>query len=143
MKQLYLTAIGQIPNKQGIEKIETAKSPKSKNNPNWESMGLRPPRGEADIDEDGRVWLEDEDLEMVYLSVVIPLDLYAGAKDDVERGTAVYTTGGKTHRVLESADEVANYAEMLDLHWLQREYIYYKAKIKNYLTKQQKQESNE
>ena len=142
MKQLYLTGIAEVPNEAGFEKLENHFKPIG-NKPNWESMGLTPPKGEAALNEEGKVFLEDDEVEEVFLDVVIPLKYFGGAVDCVDYGCMVYTTYGTFARVVETAEEVSNYAQMLSLNWLHRNYIYYKAKITNYFNKQQKQESNE
>lgn len=130
MKILYLTGIATTPNDLGYEKINKATEDKKTKKPNWGDLGLPTPNDELEYDEDGRVLLTKNDLEEVGTSVNIVLDTYGGAEDDLDGGCTVYTTYGVSYDVAETADEVANYAEMLHMNYIQRNWIFLRLKIK-------------
>lgn len=135
MKILYLNGILTVPNDVGYDKLAQAKEDKGTKKPNWADLGLPSPKDEVEYDEDGLVILEDEYLEEVLTSINIVLSSYAGAEDSLDGGCMVYTTNGLVYRVFETADEVANYAEMLDMSWFERAYIFLKLKIHNIFNK--------
>lgn len=134
MKILYLNGILTIPNEVGEDKISQAREDrKSNNKPNWAELGLNAPKDELQYDEEGRVLLDEEDLEDVYTSVNIILSSYAGAEDSLDGGCTVHTKHRLSYRVAETADEVASYVEMLDMNYLHRNYVFLKARMKENL----------
>ena len=137
MKILYLNGILAVPSDSGYDKLLQAKENKNSKQPNWESLGLPTPKDEIQYDEDGLVILEEEDTEYVATSVTIVLSQYSSAEDIIDGGCMVYTKDGMVHRVLETADEVSSYAEMLDMSWLERNFVLLKSQIKKIFTKKE------
>lgn len=119
MKLLYLNCIISIPNEAGEEKIEKANS-KEEYTIDYNSLGLRPPKGEVEYDEEGRVILEDEDLEEVTVPLTIPIENLGSWVASVDGGTVVYTKSNVMYTVIEEIWEIDSYLELIQMSWLEK-----------------------
>jgi len=125
VKILYLNGISNIPNASGEEKLAKANGKKTDNEglpPSWyRDQGLRPPvsaeEDEPEYDEEGRVILDESDIEEVNVDVAIPLKMFGGCEDLTSGATLVYTTFGYVYTVEETTEEITSYVEYLSMTW--------------------------
>ena len=134
---LYLTGLAEQPNKEGQEKLKNANDDKLPQI-NYESLGIRAPKGEVERDEYGSVILDDEDFEYVETECTISLNSYLGCVDDLEFGSRVYTTSGVAFRILETCEEVTSYIEFVQMNWFERNFSVFKSFLREIVTKNTK-----
>lgn len=118
-KMIYLDAYITIPTKEAEEKIENA-TKKDEPKLNYDALGMRPPKGELEIDEYGNVILEDEDLEEITVSVSMPIDSISSYVQLVEGGTKIYTKHNIAYEVVQECWEIDAFLEMMNMSWLER-----------------------
>jgi hypothetical protein len=120
MKLIFLTAIITTPNEAGEEKIEKATKVRNEEpRINYESLGIKPPKGEIELNEDGEVILEDEDFEEVGVPVSIPLDSISSYVALLEGGSLVYTKNNVSYTVEEDVWMIDSYIELLTMSWIE------------------------
>lgn len=121
MKLIYLTALVTAPNEAGEEKIErTRQLEKEVDRVDYHSMGIRPPKGEVDVDEYGNVLLDEEDFEEIGVPVTIPLKNISSYVATLEGGTLVYTTNGIAYNVEEEVWMIDSYIDMVTMNWFEK-----------------------
>lgn len=121
-KYIYLNALVTVPSLLGEEKIEKA-TQKDEYKINYESLGIRPPKGEAKYDEEGRVILEDDDLEDITVPLTIPTNNLDSWVSSVDGGTVVYTKSRIQYTVVEEIWEIDAFLEMVEMSWIERNWL--------------------
>lgn len=142
MKIIYLNAIVQLPTAEAEEKIQNATKKKDEPQINYASLGIRPPKGELETDEDGNVILDESDFEEVPVPVSIPLDYLGSWVASVDEGSTVYTKSNLSYDVIENIWEIDAMVEYLSMSWIERQFLLFKsffARIKWKLSKENKQ----
>ena len=114
-----------IPNEAGEEKLEKG-SKKEPDAINYASLGILPPKGEVEYDEEGRIILDDEDLEEITVPLTIPLNNLGSYYGDVEGGSFFSTKDGSIYSVIEEVHEIDAYLEVIEMSWLEKNWIYLK-----------------
>ena len=136
MKLIYLNAIITTPNENGLEKIEKSKE-KDNSEINYHSLGIRPPKGDVERDEDGNIILDEEDFEDVTVPVTIPIKNLVSWVADLDGGTRVYTKNGVAYDVIEEFSEIDAYIELLSMSFLNKQLAFFQSflrQIKNKIT---------
>lgn len=137
MKCLYLNAIVTIPNENGEEKIEKANN-KESNGINYASLGISPPKGEVEYDEEGRVILDDEDVEEVTVPLIIVLDNLGSYVGNVDGGSTVYTKNNLMFSVIEEVFEIDTYLEIIEMSWFKKNWLFLKNFFRKICTRRNK-----
>lgn len=119
IKYLYLNAIATQPNENGHKKIEKAIE-KDEPKIDYNSLGIRPPKGDIEYDEDGRVILDDNDIEEVEIPLTIPVENLDSWLANVEGGTRIYTKYGTAYDVVEEMWEIDAVLEVMNLSWFEK-----------------------
>jgi hypothetical protein len=123
MKLVFLTAIITTPNEAGEEKIEKAKKVRNEEpRINYESLGIKPPKGEIELNEDGEVILEDEDFEEVGVPVSIPLDSISSYVALLKGGSLVYIKNNVSYTVEEEVWMIDSYIEAVSMSWIEKQW---------------------
>lgn len=142
MKIIYLNAIVQLPTAEAEEKIQNATKKKDEPQINYASLGIRPPKGELETDEDGNVILDEDDFEEVPVPVSIPLDNLGSWVASVDGGSTIYTKSNLSYDVVEEIWEVNTMVEYLSMSWIKKQFLLFKsffAELKWKLSKENKQ----
>ena len=142
MKIIYLNAIVQLPTAEAEEKIQNATKKKDEPQINYASLGIRPPKGEIETDEDGNVILDEDDFEEVPVPVSIPLDNLGSWVANVNGGSTIYTKSNLSYDVVEEIWEVNTMVEYLSMSWIEKQFLLFKsffAELKWKLSKENKQ----
>jgi|TARA_R110000782_G_scaffold267770_1_gene363500 hypothetical protein len=129
MKLIYLSAIVTTPNKNGLEKLEQAKE-QGEHQINYSSLGIRPPKGDVERDEDGNILLDEEDFEEITVPVTIPIKNLVSWVADVDGGTRVYTSNGVAYDVEEEYWQIDAFIETITMSKLKFNYLLLKSLIK-------------
>jgi hypothetical protein len=133
MKMIYLNALITTPHEAGEEKIQKA-SNRDEHNIDYNSLGIRPPKGEIERDEDGNVILDDEDFETIPLPLSIPVKNLGSWVALLDGGTRVYTTSNVAYDVIEEVWDIDAYMEMISMSWWEKQKILFQSffrRIKN------------
>lgn len=138
MKCLYLNAIVTIPNENGEEKIEKANN-KESNGINYASLGILPPKGEVEYDEEGRVILDDEDLDEVTVPLTVVLDNLGSYVGNVDGGSTVYTKNNLMFSVIEEVFEIDTYLEIIEMNWFKKNWLFLKNFFRKICTRRNKE----
>ena len=97
---IKLTATSLVLTKEALDRLN---SQETEQGPDWDSLGLMPPREEEEEEE-----LTDEDFEEIYSPLYIDqnsIDMVMGAGSD-EEGSTIYLKSGLSVSVKESDDEI-------------------------------------
>jgi len=127
MKIIYLNAIVQLPTAEAEEKIQNATKKKDEPQINYASLGIRPPKGELETDEDGNVILDESDFEEVPVPVSIPLDNLGSWVANVDEGSTVYTKSNLSYDVIENIWEIDAMVEYLSMSWIEKQFLLFKS----------------
>ena len=142
MKIIYLNAIVQLPTAEAEEKIQNATKKKDEPQINYASLGIRPPKGEIETDEDGNVILDEDDFEEVPVPVSIPLDNLGSWVANVNGGSTIYTKSNLSYDVIEDVWDIDTMVEYLSMSWIEKQFLLFKsffAELKWKLSKENKQ----
>ena len=142
MKIIYLNAIVQLPTAEAEEKIQNATKKKDEPQINYASLGIRPPKGEIETDEDGNVILDEDDFEEVPVPVSIPLDNLGSWVANVNGGSTIYTKSNLSYDVIEDVWDIDAMVEYLSMSWIEKQFLLFKsffAELKWKLSKENKQ----
>ena len=145
MKIIYLNAIVQLPTAEAEEKIQNATKKKDEPQINYASLGIRPPKGEIETDEDGNVILDEDDFEEVPVPVSIPLDNLGSWVANVNGGSTIYTKSNLSYDVIEDVWDIDAMVEYLSMSWIEKQFLLFKsffAELKWKLSKENKQLEN-
>jgi hypothetical protein len=128
MKFIYLNAIVSVPNEVGEEKIEKAYTKKpiqdSSTPPrSWFlEQNLIPPDDaeEIETDEDGRVVLEEDDVDYITVPLTMPIDNLGSWVSSTDGGTHLYTKSNMMYTVAEEVWEIDTYLEYINMSWWEK-----------------------
>ena len=130
MQLLYLSAVTKIPNERGEATIERALKRGKGLDGKDEELGidwyldnnLRPPSHLTDgaapeINEEGKIYLPEDQLDFEFLDYILPLKHFLSAKDTLELGCIVKDTLGKKTHVAQMAEEIYDYIYFISRPW--------------------------
>lgn len=137
MKLLYLTSVLTLPNKKGELKIKEATEDDGIHI-DFESMGIRAPKGKPSIDEDGNIRLMEDEIEYAGISAILNLDEFSSCVNNEKLGSVVYTKDGGEIWVHEEVEEISEYIEFLSLTSFERWWIGFKISLSNFFRRKPK-----
>ena len=150
MKLLYLNCIISIPNEVGEEKIQKATNKNTKIRDDktppkqwFLEQNLRPPddaEDEVETDEQGNIYLEENEMETIPVPVTIPLDNLGSWVSNVDGGSRVYTKSNLAYDVLEEVWEIDAVVEYTSMSWIEKKYLDLKSVFQSFLRRKNKQE---
>lgn len=140
MKIIYLNALVTLPTAEAEEKIQNANKAKDAPQINYASLGIRPPAGDLEYDEDGNVILDESDLEEVPVPVSIPLDNIGSWVSSVDGGSRVYLKSNLAYDVTEEVWEIDAMIEYINMSWVERQFLLFKSFFARRKQKQKLQE---
>jgi hypothetical protein len=137
MKLLYLNCIISIPNEAGEEKIQKATN-RDEPRINYEALGLPTPKDEVETDEDGRVVLEEDDVDYITVPLTMPIDNLDSWVSSTDGGTHLYTKSNMMYTVAEEVWEIDTYLEYINMSWIEKKHLSFKSflrQCRNYVLK--------
>jgi hypothetical protein len=137
MKLLYLNCIISIPNEAGEEKIQKATN-RDEPRINYEALGLPTPKDEVETDEDGRVVLEEDDVDYITVPLTMPIDNLDSWVSSTDGGSRVYTKSNLAYDVIEEVWEIDSVVEYTTMSWIEKKYLSFKSflrQCRNYVLK--------
>lgn len=145
-KQLFLTCISLVANEKGKEKVSNALSAGIKRDENgmtreqYEDLGIPVPKellvNSSEIDEDGMIDLEDDEIEYVYDDVILELSDFSCAVDSQKSEfTKVYTKSSIVLTVVETTDDIFDQIYLLKQNWFEKTYESIKWNLKRIFNK--------
>ena len=145
MKRLYLTAVITVPSEEGQKRIDEALSKTSYLETQvfrdehgytrefYEEIGSKLPKGfaeaekefysknkESEIDEDGNMYLQPEELEYEFLDYLVPLKRIVDITDTQEIGSIIILDNGLSVHVEETVEEINYLIYLLTMSWWQK-----------------------
>ena len=137
MKLLYLTSVLAIPNELGEQKIKEATEVDS-SYIDYESLGIRAPKGKPSLDSDGNIHLLEHEVEYTGMECILNLDEFSTAVDNEKLGSIVYTKDGSELWVYEEVEELSEYIEFLSLSSFEKAWIGLKIAFSNFFRRKNK-----
>lgn len=129
-KILYLTSVNLVPSEKGNKKIDSVVKKPNKNSDDtlpksWfiENNLKPPPDAEdyADIDNEGRVILDDEDLEYQFYDYLVDYSEILEIQDTLEFGSIITLKNSlREIHVEESVEEIYGYIYTITLPWFDK-----------------------
>ena len=98
---IKLTATSLVLTKEALDRLNSRED--EEQGPNWDSLGLIPPRGEEEKEEEE---LTDDDFEEIYSTLYLDeksIDMVMAAQED---GSSIYLKSGLSISVKEVAEEI-------------------------------------
>lgn len=140
MKLLYLTSVLAVPNELGEQKIKEATEDDG-GHIDYESLGIRAPKGKASIDENGNIALLEHEVEYTGVSAILNLDEFSSCVDNEKLGSVVYTKDGGELWVFQDVEEISDYIEYISLSSFERAWIGLKITVSNFFRRKQTTEN--
>ncbi len=150
MQVLFLSAVTKIPNEAGEATIEKALKRSRGIDGKDEELGidwylennLRPPPHLVDdaapeINENGTIFLPEDQLDFEFLDFVLPMSSFFSAKDTLDFGCIVRDTLGKKHHVAQMAEEIYDYIYFINRPWHQKIKDWLRYKWNNFFSKKE------
>ena len=137
MKLLYLTSVLTLPNEKGKLKIEEATDEEG-THIDYESLGIRAPKGKPKIDEDGNIRLLEDEIEYAGVEAILNLEEFSSCVNNDKLGSVVYTRDGGELWVHELAEEIGDYIEYMSLNSFQKWWMGFKITVSNFLRRKKK-----
>ena len=131
MKLMYLTSVLTLPIEKGEQKIKEA-TEEDGGHIDYESMGIRAPKGKPIIDENGHISLLEDEIEYAGVSAVLNIDEFSSCVDNEKIGSVIYTKDGGELWVHETVEEVSDYVEYLTLSDFSKWWIGFKISVKSF-----------
>lgn len=131
MKLMYLTSVLTLPNEKGEQKIKEA-TEEDGGHIDYESLGIRAPKGKPIIDENGHISLLEDEIEYTGVSAVLNIDEFSSCVDNEKLGSVIYTKDGGELWVHETVEEVTDYLEYLSLSEFSKWWIGFKMSVKSF-----------
>lgn len=128
MKLLYLTSVLTLPNEKGEQKIKEATEVDSAYI-DYESLGIRAPKGKPSIDENGHIHLMEDEVEYAGISAILNLDEFSTAVDNEKLGSIVYTKDGSELWVFETTEDLSDYIEYISLSSFEKAWMGFKISV--------------
>lgn len=128
MKLLYLTSILTLPNELGEQKIKEA-TDIDEGYIDYESLGIRAPKGKPTIDEDGNIRLLEHEIEYAGIEAILNLEEFSSCVNNDKLGSVVYTRDGGELWVFQDVEEISDYIEYLSLNSFQKAWIGFKISV--------------
>jgi hypothetical protein len=125
MKLLYLTSVLAVPNELGEQKIKEAIEVDG-SHIDYESLGIRAPKGKPSIDQDGNIRLLEDEVDYTGMECILNLDEFSSCVDNEKLGSVIYTKDGGELWIFQEVDEVSDYIEFLSLNSFERWWIGFK-----------------
>lgn len=138
MKLLYLTSVLAVPNELGEQKIKEATEDDGIHI-DFESMGIRAPKGKPTVDEDGNIRLLEHEVEYTGMGCILNLDEFSTAVDNEKLGSIVYTKDGSELWIFEDTEQLSDYIEYISLNSFEKAWIGFKISIVSLLNRFKKQ----
>lgn len=145
MKRLYLTAVITVPSEEGQKRIEKALEKESsgiqkvfrddhgRSREDYEEMNIKIPKyfdedekefykanPNSEINEDGQIFLKNEELEYEFLDYLVPLKNIIDITDNEELGSIIILKNGMSVHVEETVEHINYMIYMLTLGWWDR-----------------------
>lgn len=126
MKLLYLNAVITVPNDKGEEKVKRALNGNTNKDEHslpkswYTSQNLRPPldaEDDEEIDEDGMVYLKEDEFEYDFVDSILKLDDFSSCTDNDKLGSIIYKNSGDELWVSETCEEIFMYITVLTRPW--------------------------
>ena len=136
MKLMYLTSVLTLPNEKGEQKIKEA-TEDNDGHIDYESLGIRAPKGKPTIDENGHISLLEDEIEYAGVSAVLNIDEFSSCVDNEKLGSVIYTKDGGELWVHENVEEITDYLEYLSLNIFEKWWIGFKIHFFNLFRKKQ------
>lgn len=130
MKLLYLTSVLAIPNELGEQKIKEATDDDG-GHIDYESLGIRAPKGKPTVDEDGNIRLLEHEVEYTGVGCILNLDEFSSCVNNEKLGSVVYTKDGGELWVFQDVEEISDYIEYISLSSFERWWIGFKIFVSN------------
>lgn len=137
MKLLYLTSVLTLPNAKGELKIKEA-TEDDEVHIDFESMGIRAPKGKPVVDEDGNIRLLEDEIDYIGVSAILNLSEFSSAVANEKLGSVVYMKDGSELWIYETVEEVSDYIEFLSLNRFERWWISFKISVSNFFRRKHK-----
>ena len=137
MKLLYLTSVLAIPNELGEQKIKEATEVDS-SYIDYESLGIRAPKGKPSIDSEGNIHLLEDEVEYTGMGCILNLDEFSTAVDNEKLGSIVYTKDGSELWIFEDTEELSEYIEYISLSSFEKAWIGLKIAFSNFFRRKNK-----
>lgn len=153
-KLLCLTQVITKPSEEGQKRIDAAlerrKNGGEKTNEDgytaewFRDMNLPVPEDlleseeDDDIDEEGYMFIPNEELEYVFLDMILSLDDFSSATKNEDIGSTVITKEGVSYHVQEEVEDIFGIIYITTQTWKERVIENWKYKIKNIFKKKEK-----
>jgi len=134
MKLLYLTSVLALPNEKGELKIKEATEDEG-TSIDYESLGIRAPKGKPTIDENGNISLLEDEIEYAGVGATLSLDAFSSCVNNEKFGSVIYTKDGGELWVHETVEEVSDYIEYLSLNTFEKWWISFKIRFSNFFSR--------
>lgn len=130
MKLLYLTSVLTLPNEKGELKIKEATEDDGVHI-DFESMGIRAPKGKPIIDSEGNIALMEDEIDYAGVDCILNLDEFSSCVDNEKLGSVIYTKDGGELWVHNTVEDISEYIEYLSLGSFERAWIGFKFSVSN------------
>ena len=137
MKLLYLTSVLAVPNELGEQKIKEATEDDG-GHINYESLGIRAPKGKPSIDENGNIALLEHEVEYTGMGCILNIEEFSTAVDNEKLGSIIYTKDGSELWVFEDTEELSDYINYLSLSSFEKAWIGFKISVSNFFRRKPK-----
>ena len=137
MKLLYLTSVLAVPNELGEQKIKEATEVDS-SYIDYESLGIRAPKGKPSLDSDGNIHLLEHEVEYTGMGCILNLDEFSTAVDNEKLGSIIYTKDGSELWIFEDTEELSDYIEYISLSSFEKAWIGFKISFSNFFRRKNK-----
>lgn len=137
MKLLYLTSVLAVPNELGEQKIKEA-TEEDGGHIDYESLGIRAPKGKPTMDEDGNIRLLEHEVEYTGMGCILNLEEFSTAVDNEKLGSIVYTKDGSELWIFEDTEELSEYIEYLSLNSFEKWWIGFKISFSSFFRRKNK-----
>lgn len=122
MKLLYLMSVLTLPNEKGELKIKEA-TEEDEGHIDYESLGIRAPKGKPKIDEFGNINLMEDEIDYAGVDCILNLSEFSSCVDNEKLGSVIYTKDGGELWVHNTVEDISEYIEYLSLNSFERAWI--------------------
>lgn len=126
-----------LPNEKGELKIKEATEVDS-GYIDYESLGIRAPKGKPSIDSDGNIHLLEDEIDYAGVDCILNLDEFSSCVDNEKLGSVIYTKDGGELWVHNTVEEISEYIEYLSLNSFERAWIGLKISVSNFFRRKNK-----